>query len=141
MKYSLLLLSPLLLLSCASQANPEMTRQIQNLEQEITLLRTENINLKTENNLCKTWWIQTIGEKSWTSWLESIEPEAVKWSFAGCIQKAHEIYIAQSAEYCKKVGYTPEDIAMDKCRLKNTIKEKLKTINNKSEDECYNIYK
>lgn len=54
MKYLVLLpIFIVLLSSCTPKDNPEITRKIQALEQEIALLRTENANLKVENDLYK----------------------------------------------------------------------------------------
>ena len=53
MKYPILLLCLVVLTSCAPKENSETTLRIQTLEQEITLLKTENANLKVENDLYK----------------------------------------------------------------------------------------
>lgn len=53
MKYPILLICLVVLTSCTPKENSETTLRIQTLEQEIALLKTENANLKVENDLYK----------------------------------------------------------------------------------------
>ena len=140
MKYAILLICLVVLTSCSPKENSETTLRIQTLEQEITVLKTENANLKVENDLYKAWWVPETIKTGSTAWPETTDPQFVEWSFSSCMQEAHRIYVAQGSDYCKKAGYTPVDIAANKCQLENKIVERLKNTKTLSEWECYNLY-
>lgn len=137
----ILIISLFLVASCSQKENPETSLRVQSLEQEVAGLTLENTNLKVENDLCKTWWKPKTIKKSSTGWLKKIDPQIIEGGFAGCMKVAHEIYIAQSVDYCKKAGYTDEDMAADKCQLSNTIVKKIESTKVKAQSECYTLYK
>ncbi len=133
--------SPLFLLSsCMLKEDPETTRRTQELQQEIATLKIENANLKVENDLYKAWWMPQTIQKNIAPWIETTDPQFVEWSFASCMQEAHQMFIAQGSAYCNKAGYIPVDIAANKCQLVDSVIEKLKKIKSQAEWECYNLY-
>lgn len=143
MKYVIIILSIFLLVSCAQKENPETTRRIQSLEEEVRTLKVENANLKVENDLYKAWGmpgsIKSFSSNSW--WPQNLDPNFVEWSYTGCLKEAFDAYVTQGSEYCKKVWYSPVDIAANKCQLDNTIMTQLKTTKSQAEWECNNLYK
>ena len=140
MKYPILLICLVVLTSCAPKENSETTLRVQTLEQEIALLKTENANLKVENDLYKAWWVPETIKTTSTLWPETTDPQFVEWSFSSCMQEAHRIYVAQGSDYRRKAGYDPLDITANKCQLENKIVERLKKTKSLAEGECYNLY-